>query len=339
MVEISSDAQAVLDKAGEGARDYVLKQGGFGNRLTSGEATRLLDGFQANPQNVYSTTNVANAANNPTPAPDDLLGIRDSINNELNIPGLNQNYQDIFNQLNTLDTNQQNYQNMLENRPESINLVRGRQAESNRQYSAERDALARQAQVAQSALQAAKQEAADRFAIQEANVREMRQLIINNPGAGIEFGDSPETIAKKIDNYNKKTEKEQREQAKNDAFDNLYMTTFGTDRGKLSRREARKKLEKYYGGKHAYEQAMQDLDLASKRKSLSSGKSSKAQPLLKDYKNSTIKNEIDQAFNEQGKTYETWAELAQVMDALGVDINPGSYFDNYVRKQFDLEPI
>jgi hypothetical protein len=49
MANISPDAQAVLTQAGEGAQQYVLNKGGFGNNLTSGEATSLLSGFQAAP--------------------------------------------------------------------------------------------------------------------------------------------------------------------------------------------------------------------------------------------------------------------------------------------------
>jgi|GEM_PF-5094113 len=48
-MEISPDAQAVLTQAGQGAQDYVLGKGGFGNKLTSGEATSLLTGFKAKP--------------------------------------------------------------------------------------------------------------------------------------------------------------------------------------------------------------------------------------------------------------------------------------------------
>lgn len=49
MANISPDAQAVLQQAGQGAQEYVLGKGGFGNQLTSGEATSLLSGFQATP--------------------------------------------------------------------------------------------------------------------------------------------------------------------------------------------------------------------------------------------------------------------------------------------------
>lgn len=47
--EISPDAQAVLTQAGQGAQEYVLGKGGFGNKLTSGEATSLLAGFKPTP--------------------------------------------------------------------------------------------------------------------------------------------------------------------------------------------------------------------------------------------------------------------------------------------------
>jgi len=57
MPTISPDAQAVLQNAGQGAQQYVTSQGGFGNNLTSGEATSLLAGFSAQPnvgQNIQT---------------------------------------------------------------------------------------------------------------------------------------------------------------------------------------------------------------------------------------------------------------------------------------------
>jgi len=63
MVNISSDAQAVLNKAGTGAQQYVVNQGGFGSNLTSGEATRLLSGFTAQPnQGQVAQANMQNIA-------------------------------------------------------------------------------------------------------------------------------------------------------------------------------------------------------------------------------------------------------------------------------------
>lgn len=52
MANISPDAQAVISQAGNGALDYIQKQPGYasvGKNLTSGEATRLLTGFTAQP--------------------------------------------------------------------------------------------------------------------------------------------------------------------------------------------------------------------------------------------------------------------------------------------------
>lgn len=48
-MEISPDAQAVINQAGQGAMEYLQGQGGFGNKITSGEATRALSGFKATP--------------------------------------------------------------------------------------------------------------------------------------------------------------------------------------------------------------------------------------------------------------------------------------------------
>lgn len=61
MANISPDAQAVLQQAGEGAQQYVLSKGGYGNNLTSGEATSLLSGFTPQ-QNVGQTVQSGIAA-------------------------------------------------------------------------------------------------------------------------------------------------------------------------------------------------------------------------------------------------------------------------------------
>lgn len=297
MVEISGDAQSILSKAGQGAQDYVLKQGGFGDRLTSGEATRLLSGFNPQASNVFSSSNIGASASGAYQS-GDLLGIRESINQELGIPGLQETYQSIFGQLQNFDTQTETFQNTLRNRPESINQIRGRQQEASLTAATERAGLARQAEVAQSALLAAKQEAAERFSIQEQNVRETRQLILANPGAGITFADSPEQAARKIQKYNEKVEKESREQAKKDAFDTLYMQTFGTDRGKLSRKEAQKKLEKYFDSEKEYEKRIRDLEEQKLIKSLQgSTKLSATEQLIAD------KQDVQSEINTLAKQY------------------------------------
>ena len=62
MVNISSDAQAVLNKAGTGALQYVVNQGGFGSNLTSGEATRLLSGFKPDTTGQDAIANINKVA-------------------------------------------------------------------------------------------------------------------------------------------------------------------------------------------------------------------------------------------------------------------------------------
>jgi hypothetical protein len=54
----------------------------------------------------------------------------------------------------------------------------------------------------QSKVLAAKQEVESQFSIRQADVENRRSLILNNPEAGITFGDSTENAAKKVANYN-----------------------------------------------------------------------------------------------------------------------------------------
>ena len=264
MANISDDAQGVLEGATAAQKDFVMSQD-FGSRLTSGEATRFL----AQSSNVFATENIQAEGQ---PRPDDLLGIRSQIQGDLGIPGLNEQFQEQFAGINEFDTATELQQNQIENMTVGLNVIRGAQGEANRQRSQERSGLARTLAVTQSQLQAAQQEAQFQFGIREGDVRARQQLILQNPGAGITFGDSIEQSARKIKKYEDKQIEEARKQAKKDTFDQLYMSEFGEDRGKLSRKEARKKLEKRMGKKEARAEEERLLDMAIKRKSLNSKK-------------------------------------------------------------------
>ena len=159
MANISSDAQKVLAEAGAGAEEYVLNQGGFGGKLTSGEATRLLAGFKADTGSVFSTDNIGGEAQRP----DDLLGIRAGINEELGIPGLETTFQDAFGQLKEFDVTTGAQQEQIEQRLAGMATITGSQAAARTLRARERVGIATQAEIAQSALLAAKQEAQERF--------------------------------------------------------------------------------------------------------------------------------------------------------------------------------
>jgi len=263
---------AVSSKESEANIQELINRGvpqnmitGYGNKLNSNEMNRIWSSFQAQPQNVFTTSNINQASVSPQVAPDDLLGIRDQINRQLGIPELQAQYQDIFGQLKEFDVATQAQSQKLQEQPLVMSQIRGQQAQVAAQRAQERLGLATEAEVAYAAFIAAQQEAREQFGIREGDIRARQQLIISNPGAGITFGDSIEEASQKIASYNKKQEEEAREQAEKDAFDKLYMSVFGTDRGKLSRREAQKKLKKRFDSDREYEEALREMELANKR--------------------------------------------------------------------------
>lgn len=309
--QVSSDAQKVLSGATQEAIDYA-KQNAPGNVLTSGEATNLLGKFgNLNPNGVFSTSNVVGASTAPKQRPDDLMGIRSQIQSELGLPGLQQQYQDIFGRLQAFDQAATGTQIGLENQPVALNVIRGQQAEAGRQSAFQREGLARQAQVTQSALQAAQQEASDRFAIRQQEVNLKRQLILENPGAGITFGDSVESAAKKIKKYQdklvKEEQKRQEEMSKKEEksrLKDMAMQLGVSTKG--SRKELRDRISAQYKSDKDFERALKSQESSG----ASSGASAKADAAKEKAFWSTADKLKSQLANEKINWAQAWETLA-----------------------------
>jgi len=189
-----------------------------GVNVDKGDISRIVSAFQVNPGQVYTSSNIANANTNPTHAPDDLLGIRNQIGTELGISGLESGYQTAFGELQKAKDLARQQQTAIEGLPQALRVIRGEQAQAGRLASDRITGLSEAAQVAQSALQAAKQEQESRFSIRQSEVEQKRSLILNNPGAGITFGDSIESARAKLqkyeDNKAKEVEKKRAEELK-----------------------------------------------------------------------------------------------------------------------------
>jgi len=124
-------------------------------------------------------------------------------------------------------------------------------------------------------------------------------------------------------------EDELREEAKKDAFDQLFFQTFGKTRGKLSRNEAEKKLSKAYESEKEYENELKQLELASKRKSLSGGGTSEGGIQI-DRSNKGVESLIEEAVN----TGDDWGTIAATLNAAGINVGSGSHADKTLRKIF-----
>lgn len=257
-----------------------------------GARENALAGFgqvNTNPQGVYSTANMATQA----PAPDDLLGIRSQIQNELGITDLNKKYQDIYGQLQAFDTGTEQQYSQIANQPVSMNVIRGEQATANEQRALQRGALARQAQVAQSALQAAQQEAETLYGIRAGEVQWKRSLILENPSAGITFGDSLDTMASKIQKSNETQKIENlklqypqfadkiksgmsfsnaitqigKSMDKKEVKD-TYKQLFGSSGSGMTKKQMEKKISKYFKEEYNYTKEKRDIEMQNIRDSL-----------------------------------------------------------------------
>lgn len=273
--EVSSDAQKVLAGLDSAAQQYITSQGS-GNKLTSGEARTLLAAYQADPSKALSATNVAAASTAPTYAPDDLLGIRNSISNELGISDKESAYSTAYKTLKDYDLETENAARLINEQQISTNVLSGQEATARKLRSQERMSLASEAEIAQAALLAAKEELNTRYGIQAANVAQIRQIILSNPEAGITFSDTTESAAKKIADYNKKVQKKA-DEAEKDAYKDklkstlvsLGISTKNSKGGSLSSSKMEKALTEYYKKQGMDEQEMKDLEKALKKKSLS----------------------------------------------------------------------
>lgn len=221
-MNVSSDAQKVIDSAGAGAMNYINSQGGFGGKLTSGEATRLLTGFNPTitPQQVYSAGNIAQASTNPAPKPNysDPFALRDYFMNTGDIVAA-RNAAKVANQdlLAARQTGRAQQQSLQE-LPQALNVIRGEQAVAGQQQSLKEQALAENLLAAQSNYDTFAQEANARYGIAQEQRNQIQGLITSTKGkAGISYADTYETALQKAAKWEKKTIAEAAKLAKKEA--------------------------------------------------------------------------------------------------------------------------
>jgi len=249
---VSKDAQAVLAGASPEAINYVT-QNAAGGRVTSGEAKALLAKFQANPSAVLSSGNIAATTTNPIPAPDDLLGIRKYIGTELGVDAKQKAYDDLFGQLSQYDTATAEQSRKINEQALSTNVLRGQDATAANLRANERLGIAKEAEVALSSLQAAKQEQEAQFAIRKQEVKDKQQIMLQYPGAKIHAGDSFDSVISKLNKYQDKVKKE----AKKDALKEKLLSYGLSTKGNTKTLE--KRLKKV--NKKAYNDAQKLADL------------------------------------------------------------------------------
>lgn len=210
--QISSDAQKVLEGASQEARDYAMANAP-GDKLTSGEASRLLASFNAG--DVMSANNVASTISSPATLDlSDLLGVRERLMDELGYTTARTEANTAIQAIRDFDVQAAEQQQAIEGRVVPLEVLRGEQAEAARTASLERTSLSTAAQAKTDLLSALGSELNTRFGIYENLRNELTSLMVNNPGAGITYTDTIESASRKLDEYNKSVAKKEAEEAK-----------------------------------------------------------------------------------------------------------------------------
>jgi hypothetical protein len=349
--ESQANIQSLLDQGvSQSFIDQFVGSGKeFGGKVNPGERTKILDRFRADASNVFSTANI----NGPdAPRPDDLLGIRSQIQQDLGIPDLTNQFQESFGRLNAFDQATDDLINQIEDRRVGLSVIRGAQSQAQRTRGLERGGLARELQVTQSALQAARQEANEQFGIREADVRNRRQLILSHPGAGITFADTPSQAAAKIQGFQRAEENRLRQQAREDAEEErkraykdqlkAELRALGKSTGG-SRRELERRLKK--ANKSAFERAerLAELEVLKAEKDLRDGSTPKIKTSFSDIEKRVLASELigeaESAGLFGGNAWEYAIEGFKDIGLSGKELKSGGVIDNAIRGIFNLDPI
>jgi hypothetical protein len=178
--------------------------------MSVSQAKQVTSSLGIDPNAVLSSANVQQTINQPTPAPDDLLGIRKQLYGELGVTGA----QTAF------DTAQKAYMDRqallqqdltnLGGRTVSMSKIVGQQGQAQQVAQNDITNLQNAAVIAQNKLLSAKTEAEAQFAIREKQIVQTQTMMYQYPGANIKYGDSSEKIASKLSKY--------QEQVKDDAY-------------------------------------------------------------------------------------------------------------------------
>lgn len=229
------------------------------------------------PSQVYSADNIQQATTSPVTKPDlsDPLGMYDYYMSSPEIQKAQQGYQTAFGDLTKARQTARARQLAIEQNPlESMSYITGQQSRAGQIDSLVTQALAENVNVAQSALTALKETAANKFQIAQSQRNELTNLIANNPGAGIAYTDNYEDAIKKAEVYQQQKQVEsialQYPDAKIKKTDSMEVVTKKiADYERKQEEKAKEDAEE--AAKKAYKQSLKDqlIALGSSVKGLS----------------------------------------------------------------------
>jgi hypothetical protein len=220
--------------------------------------------LQLNPQQVYSAANVQQTAVAPVTRPDlsDPFKLYDYYFKSPEMTAAQSEIQGLQGSINQANQALRNQVTQIEQQPVAMNLIRGEQARARELGANELTALSENLLAKQSYLDTLRSDTTNRYNIALTERANIQDLIRQTGGkAKIHYGMTYEDALPIATKYLEK-------KAQKDAVKQLYLQTFGsTGKGK-STKDMEKKLKKEFESERAYKKAMQDLELAYKKKSL-----------------------------------------------------------------------
>ena len=249
MATISKDANAVLSGVSPEAKAYAIANT-QGNKLTSGEASRLTSEFlSANSgaaNQVYSSNNIAQTTTAPVAAPNlsDPFGLYNYYMNTPDITAAKEGAKTAQAQLLERTKAARDQQQQLGQNLQSTNRIRGSQQNAQQLATNDIQALNEAYTLAASNVDALTSTAKEKMAIAEQSRNEIKSLIASTGGkAGISYADTYESAVAKAKKYDDKVVKDAKKEAEKSALKEMALTAGIKTKGKSSS-EIRKAIEK-----------------------------------------------------------------------------------------------
>lgn len=335
-MEISKNAQAILDASPSGAKEYIQSKGNFGNVLTSGEARRLTSEFlSANSgaaTQVYSAPNIAQTTTAPVAAPNlsDPFGLYNYYMNTPDITAAKEGAKTAQAQLLERTKAAREQQQALGQNLQSTNRIRGSQQNAQQLATNDIQALNEAYTLAASNVDALTSTAKEKMAIAEQSRNEIKSLIAQTGGkAGISYADTYESAVKKAKKYEDKVAKEAKKDAEKSALREMALTAGVSTKGKSSK-DIRKALEKLAKKDRGIKDELDQLKIKAAKADIAktlNGETEK--PLSIDTTDKGVQELLQQAVNS-GDSWDTIATNLQGK----VNLSPGSLADRYLRYRF-----
>lgn len=283
---------------------------------------------------VYSAPNVTQAMTAPTAKPNlaDPYGLYDYYMSSGDITGAQAALKSTTEQYNKALATSRAQQTAIENLPQALNVIRGEQAQAGRLSADQLAALSEAKLAQQSYLDSLRATASDKYNIALQERSQLQGLITSTKGkAGISYADSYESALQKAAKYEEKVAEEEKKQAYKDSLKSQIQALGGSTKG-LSTKELEKKLKKKMKEANASKAEMDALEIALKKKEL-------AKPYYKPESGSGLKSsytetEQRQMINEALAAGRNWEQIYNTFDAAGIDTDPDSIMDKYLKKKF-----